>query len=69
MWNMNSCYYYNYVKIKASVENLKNLFANMCLQLIWRPGFKLESCSENVKQGRFQRDFEAMTEKTDFFTE
>ena len=38
--------------------NLKNLFVNMCLRCLrplWRPGFKLESCSENVKQGRFQR--------------
>ena len=38
----------------------KNLLANMCLRslrslrLIRRPGFKFESCSENVKQKRFQ---------------
>ena len=47
-----------YVKIKEYVESLKNMFANMWLRtlwLIWKPDFKLVSCSANVKQGRFQR--------------
>ena len=39
---MNTGDHYNYVKTKAYVEGLKNVFANMCslqsLRLIWRPG-------------------------------
>ena len=54
-----SCDHYNYVKTKAYLESLENLFANMCLRSLrrdmWKPGFKFESCADNVKQGRFQR--------------
>ena len=35
--------HYNYVKTKAYVKSLKNVFATMCLrslQLIWRLGFR-----------------------------
>ena len=42
---------------KAYVESLSKPVCNMplrSLRLIWRPGFKFESCSENVEQGRFQ---------------
>ena len=66
---------YEYMRSLKPCENQgihgklkKKLFANMCLRsllLIWKPDFKCESCSENVKQGRFQR-FEAMAEKQTF---
>ena len=41
--NAIACDHYNYVKTKAYVKSLKNVFATMCLrslQLIWRPGFR-----------------------------
>ena len=44
LWNMNTYDHFNYVKTKAYVESLKNVFYNMCLRslrLIWRPGFNL----------------------------
>ena len=61
-----------FMKNKAYVESLKNVFANMCLRylrLIWRPGFNLSSSLVLKMSGKEDlEDFEAMTEETDFFT-
>ena len=58
---MNTCDHYNYVKTKAYVESLKNVFAAMCLRSL-RLALSLSLVLKMSNKEDF-RDFEAMTEK------